>query len=457
MKKNITIFIFLFTNFFCFAESSAQFEQLAQYIEMPTELDQEFHQPIVDGKFEYNVYGYVKHAAWVDSYQVAGFVQNYYIFFPREYFGDACGRNIRQKGQSNMLDIESRIRAEIAGPKIGRADTYAILEADFRGGDLEDYINIFRMLHGHMYFNWGDQSLLIGQYWHPIFTADAGCYAPTISYSYGLPFDPYTLEPQIRYTRQLDNITWSVTAASHSTRFYDGPIGLSTIYARNAVMPNFNFRAFAIIGKHRIGFSADANRLVPRLVTDKDICVTESLMSYLGLLFCVFDWDSVILRSKVIFAQNGNGYLMLGGYGVHCVNPYTDERSYSNINSISAWSDVTVRSFPSVEPGLFIGYTKNLGASSAIVQNIDDQNVACCGVPAESSEGETGLYSFGTERLDYIFRIAPRIRWYKRPFSIGAELEYTRAAFGDIGSHGQILNPRAVGNTRLMMAGYYYF
>ena len=136
---------------------------------------------------------------------------------------------------------------------------------------------------------------------------------------------------------------------------------------------------------------------------------------------------------------------IIGGFAVHTVNPITDERTYVPLRTFCAateliWKDV----YGMFEPAIFIGYAHNLGASTTIIPNF-------------GPDDESGIFSLGPN-ISTVFRVSPRIRCYfNKSFIIGAELEYTRAAYGTITDRGTVTNTMPVGNTRFLFATYYYF
>lgn len=437
------------------------FEESARFLMFqPTPLSPSVAYPLVHhalqrGERSFFWSGYVKAEPFWDSWQVRSAQQDQFLVFPEEPVIDRCGRDINHKGRFNMLAIESTIRAEIKGPDFYKARTHGVLSCDFRGGDTSNVINFFRVVQGFMILEWQDKALLIGQFWHPLFPADYKCYPMVVSYNYGLPIDPYTLETQIRFTKQFDNISLVFSMLSHSQRRYSGPDPAalatgavpqptnSTLYPRNAIMPNFNFLAVASLDEHRLGFSFDVARLVPRIQTRKNYKTHESIISILGMLFLVMDFEDVTIKLKGIWSQNGSGYVMISGYAVDCVEPTTDCRNYANLQCVSTWMDVNFKKVMPLEPGFFLGFTKNLGSDTRIITNIGTE--------------QTIYTPGGRSRIDYVLRWSPRLRWYARPLMIGGELEFTRALWGKNNEWGQVVDTRPVNNTRLLIGAYYFF
>ena len=154
------------------------------------------------------------------------------------------------------------------------------------------------------------------------------------------------------------------------------------------------------------------------------------------------------IRSQLTYAQNANYLAMISGFAVSSLNPTTDERKYTNLSSINYWVDINIDR--KIEPGLFVGIGKNLGARRNIIQCIFD--------PATGEEEKTiyGLFDDG-DQIDTIFRVSPRVRFHLLPIDFAAEVQYTRAAYGCINNRGRIENVDPVANTRLIFTAYYYF
>lgn len=401
------------------------------------------------GNYTFTFSGYIKTDIWWDSWQVRGSGQDHVLLFPEEPVYDRCGKDINHHGRFNMVSVETRLRTEIEGPKVFGARPYGVIEVDFRGGDLVDFIQIVHMVHGHIYLDWGNKSLLIGQYFHPTFPAEYKCYPEPVSYNYGLSIDDYTFEPQIRVVKQLGIMTFQLTFASDSARFYGGPLARSSLYVRNAIMPNINFLSVASIGAHRAGIGFDMVRLVPRIRTrlaaaaGQSLKTSESIVSFLALAFLVLDFEKIKIKFKTFWSQNGAGYALTSGYGVQCVNSLTDVRNYINTSIVNTWMDVTFRNFMPFEPGYFLGLSKTMGAGSRLTPYINN---------VES------VYTPGNRHhMNYLFRFSPRLRWYSRPFVLGTELEFTRALWGQIDDHAHVINASPRNNLRLLFGAYYYF
>lgn len=393
--------------------------------------------------YSYAFSGYIKNEAFIDSYQVVGERQDQYLFFPSAPHYDRSGSNIQAKGRFDMLEIETRLRGEVTGPYIFGASSHGVFETDaWASSTLQ--LGLLRIRHAFIYFEWNDKSLLMGQYWHPLLLPE--CYADTISFNGGTPIEPFTREPQVRLTKQFDNMSLILAACSHANTPYDGPYGVDSLYARNAILPNINIQLFSSIREHICGIGVDITRIVPRLVTNKDIRITESLMSFITIAFAAFNWEHLALRTKFIYAQNGSPYGLISGYAVDAIDPYTDKRHYTNTQCLNGWVDMAYKG--EVEPGLFMGISKNIGASHNIIPSITDH---------KTGKTERLIYDYDFENIDFVYRVSPRVRWFLKPFIFAGELEITGARYGTVTETARVVDTKLVNNVRTLLAAYYVF
>lgn len=398
--------------------------------------------------FRCAIMGFIKNEGFFDTRNVYGKSEDQYFAFPQGELLDRCGRDINSKGHFNMLAIESRFRLEIQGPKVFNIPFFGAMEFDFWGFS-QEVLGILRLRHAFMFFNWPEKNLLLGAYWHPILVLE--CYSNMVSNNAGSPIECVAREPQVRITKYFDNITLIFAAMSRvfSESYGPGTISLAqpelnSIYTRNGILPNVHIQAHATFDNQILGVGVDVTRFMPRLVTNKKYKTKESFFSWLGLVFTAIRWHNLLFKTKFIYAQNGSGYGLISGYGVHAIDPFTDQREYTNLQSLSGWIDLEYNS--PIEPGIFIGYTKNIGSLRTIIPQTVSNNIV-----------EPTIYAANATNIDYVFRVAPRIRWHNGPFVVGGEIDYMRAAFGKINNYGQIFDAKPVDNFRFLLATYYYF
>lgn len=385
--------------------------------------------------------GYIQYSSWWDSRQNVSAGDGYILLFPQPKLFDVDCNDINARGEYNAGFLETRLRGEFYGPEVVGAESYAYLETDFFGSGI--VINRLRIRHAFMKLTWKPSEVLLGQFWNPMF--EPRCYPLTLDFAAGEPNAIFARNPQIRYTYAGNNKEFILAAAAQIDFGNTGPIGVSTTYLRNSRIPMLYARGAYDSKQVYAGIGIGFQRLVPRLQSNKGYRVHESINSAVAFLFAKVIFDALEIRQNIIFAQNANNIVLLGGFGVTCVNPTTDERKYTNINNFAYWIDFNINR--KIEPGLFMGISKNLGARKDVIQCIKD--------PATGIE-EATIYGLGLT-INTLFKIAPRVRFHVLPVDFAAEIEYSRAAYGCLDNKARVQNTDPVRNVRLLLTTFYYF
>ncbi len=386
-----------------------------------------------------DISGYVKAEAIFDSRQNFTERDGQFLYFPLNRLPDVQGKDINARGEFDEYAIQTRIRFEGFGPDIGCMNGRSYIEADFFG-TTDDTVDTFRLRHAYISLESEHFNFLGGQTWHPMYLPVE---APdTISFNTGTPIDPYARNPQFRlmYHDQKIDIFTAFVGWLGDRPF--GPVGPSSVYFRNAIMPEVHVhgRLKWDDANSYIGAGFDVMRIVPRLATNLNYKEVNPFTSIAATVYSRLSYDDCIfLYSKFAYAQDAAIFDMIGGYGVHSVDPDTDRRTYTPLQTISFWSELIFEG--TIEPALFIGFVKNLGARKTIIPNIGN---------------EVTIYGIGTN-INTVFRASPRIRWYIESFVVGLELEYTRATYGILNNYAKVENTMPVGNARFLFATYYIF
>ncbi len=441
-NKKYKIIIFLLI--FCSSQSHALSEKYLTQAEKDAPTLHQF--PVLP--YPIKISGYIKHESYWDTRQVIGVGDDQDLLYPEPKKCDPLGRDINAKGQFNMVPIQTRFRGEMEGPKIRKATSLGVVEADFFGKRIitTESLNLFRMRHAFFQLTWENKGqMLVGQTWHPTYVV--GCDPRTLSFNGGVPIELFARSPQMRYTWNAhSNIDLIFTAVSQLDFVSDGPQGFLNEYSRNAVVPNLNTRMHTRIGKHNFGVSLDYLRLIPRLETSLGYKTTESINSLRAMAYAAFNWENFSAWNKLFFAQNGADLSVVGGYAVHSVDDLTDCRTYTNINSVGFWTDWEMTKSDYCVPGIFMGVVKNLGARETIVDNV---------LNPDGTIADQRVYGIGTN-VDTVVRIAPRFKWFVRNFEFSGEIEYTRAAFGTRDCMANVTDTCPVGNIRVLFGFFYY-
>lgn len=385
-----------------------------------------------------DISGYVKAEAIYDSRQNLTERSGQFLFYPLNRLEDVQGKDINSRGTYDEYAIQTRFRIEAFGPEIGCMDSRSYIEGDFFGRT-DDTLNSYRLRHAYLTLESDELDFLAGQTWHPMyFPVEA---PDTISFNTGTPIDPFSRNPQFRMVYHNEYLDIVGAAMGWTNTRGLGPSGRSDKYFRDAKMPDLHLQARYKWNNADcyIGAGVDLMRICPRLVSNNNFKEVNPFSMFSAIAYSRLAYDHIVLYSKFCYAQNAAMWDMIGGYAVHTQDPITDIRTYTPLRTISFWSELIFQGW--IEPALFIGYAKNLGAKKTIIQNI--------GL-------EPTVYGIGTN-IKTLFRASPRIRWYIKSFVVGAEIEYTRAAYGTLNNFAEVENTHPVHNTRFLFATYYIF
>jgi len=388
-------------------------------------------------KFGISFSGFVKNDIFFDSRQTVTVREGHFLLYPHNIKEDKNGNDINAHPSFNILSIQSRLAGNITGPDAFGAKTSGVIEGAFFGHTEAD-INGFRLRHAFVKLNWDKTELLSGQYWHPLFMVQA--FPEVISFNTGVPFQPFSRNPQIRLTHRIKDVSVVATAFSQRDFPSTGKNGQSSVYMRNAAMPNLNMALIYAPQEKNIvcGVGADYKFIKPELVTDKNYINDNVLESYSITAFSKIKVKDITWKVQGLLAQNAFDLLALGGYAVKNTNydSLTDIKEYTNYNTLSVWTEL-YKNWGMFQAGVFAGYTKNLGATHNILPGSD-------------------VYARGNN-IDYVYRLSPRFMATKGKTSIALEGEYTTAAYGTPNSLGLISDSKEVANLRILLAFIYKF
>lgn len=395
-----------------------------------------------DPMFGIQFKGFVKTDMIYDSRQTVASREGHFLLWPQPELLDVNDQDMNGKDNFNMLSVQSRLTGVISGPDAFGAKTSGLMEGAFFGHSNPD-INGFRLRHAFLKLNWEKSTLLVGQTWNPLFIVHS--FPGVVSFNTGSPFQPFSRNPQLRFTYQLGS-QFNVVAAAVSQRDFAsrGPVGVSSSYLRNSVLPDMHVQlhyASAQDGSNSFssGVGVAYKEIVPRLTSyDGDsalVRVDERLGSFIAMGYAAYKTKPLTINAQAVYGQNMSDLLMLGGYGVVNQDPVSGVADYAAVNAFSAWLDVHTNG-KAVQVGLFAGYTENLGA---------DQDI------------NGAIYGLGND-IRYLYRVAPRVMVNSGKTRFAFETEYTTAAYGTaFNNKAMPLNPKEVANLRLLLAAYYFF
>lgn len=300
--------------------------------------------------FGISLSGFVKTDIFYDSRQTVSIREGHFLLFPKGPLADPEGGDVNGRSNFNILSVQTRLIGKITGPDALGAKTSAYIEAEFFGTSDAD-LNGFRLRHGYLKLNWAKSELMIGQSWHPMFIAES--YPDVVSFSTGAPFQPFNRSPQVRYTRMFGKVSLVATALAQRDFASNGPDGTSSVYLRNAALPEFNLK-LQVASKNDsrrtetlAGVGADFMKLSPRIVTAAGYETDESVTGLAAMAFFKQKWAKWTWKAEAVWGQNLHHLTMLGGYAVRGV---VDEVrlgwDYTPIDTLSCWTEVQTNGAP---------------------------------------------------------------------------------------------------------------
>ncbi len=380
--------------------------------------------------------GFVKTDIFYDSRQSSasnGIREGHFYLYPDDVLYDEEMNDLNANPSFHILNIQTRLRADIAGPEAFGAKIAGAVEAEFFGTGESD-INGFRLRHAYVRMEWPKVVLLTGQYWHPMFPAEN--FPGTVSFNTGAPFVPFSRNPQVRLTLLPGKVNLVLTAYTQRDFTSSGPDGNSSKYIRNSGLPGVNFQVKIPAGEHLTAWSGIDYKVIRPELNSAANHETDATVSGLAAFATVrLKTRPVNISVMGVYSENGSDMVMLGGYGVSGISdPMRGIREWTTINSGSFWADITTNGGKAVF-GIFSGYSKNLGAKERITGDV---------------------FGRGTN-IDHLFRVSPRMIVTEGKLSLAAELESTLAAYGTRQVDGTVTDTHTVNNVRLLLSAIYRF
>jgi len=392
--------------------------------------------------------GFVKNDMFYDTRQMVTAREGHFHLYPANESLDSAGNDINAKSSLNILALQSRLRAKITGPDAFGASTSAFVEGAFFGHSNGDE-NGFRLRHAFGKLSWENTEFLFGQTWHPMFIAE--CFPGTISFNTGVPFQPFSRNPQLRLTQKVGGLKIALAVLSQrdfTSINADSKKSASSLALRNSALPDAQLQIHYGAENEEtktgylVGAGAGYKTLVPQIVTGQGYATDESIGSYSTMAFAKVALAPVTVKVEGIYGQNMTDLLMLGGYAVsdsstavHTNGDLKGFVSYTNINTMAVWLDIHTNG-KKIQGGLFAGYTQNLGAENDVIGTD---------------------YARGSN-IDYVYRVAPRIMFNSGKVRFAVEPDYTVAAYATKrDAKLKATESEEVGNVRLLFAAYYFF
>ena len=408
------------------------------------------------------LYGFVRNYFNFDSRKTYTVIGGEYNMIPYdEHWNENHTEDLNALPHAQLQALTSRFGIDVRGPQIGKWTSSGKIEADFGGFGTTNSVLRLRLAYVKLEkikqssIQTFKQSILIGQDWHPL----SGDIMPDVlGMAAGAPFRPHSRTPQLKATAYWGSIGLTASLLYQLQYMNNGPKNAtdatstaSLDYAYNALWPeafiglNFkNDRLYAQLG-------VDAQILKPRthaLVGGVTKKVDETVESITPTICAQYLGDRFSVKFRGLLAQNTSHLNQLCGYAV------------TGVGDDGSWSYAPIRNFASFlnvsfgkkyRANLFLGYIKNLGATS----NLHD-----FGTPGNTSYYIYMKGGYDFTNINSIYRIAPSVCYNVKAFTLGLEYEWTAVTYGDLATDGNILNNdnlHQVANHRLCAMVKYNF
>lgn len=353
-----------------------------------------------DATYGISFSGFVKADHFVDSRQTVTAREGHFLLYPVAEKLDEAGDDINAAPNFNQLAIQTRLTGKITAPDAFGAKTSGVIEGAFFGHSDSD-INGFRLRHAFMKLSWEKTSLYFGQYWHPMFVT--AVFPGVVSFNTGVPFQPFSRNPQFRLEQALGS-SGTFILALLSQRDFASPGGSTSL--RNAVLPNVHAQVQLTPGKSVLGAGVDYKMLRP-LLEEGGAKTTETVTGLSLIGYAKTNLGNMTVKVEGVLGQNLFDHLMIGGYGAMAQLTEKDQTQYTTMNNMSVWAEIHGNG-SKLQPGVFFGYTQNLGAG-------DEINAA-----ALSARGSN---------LKDVLRVSPRLVFKSGKSQLAGELEMTQAGY----------------------------
>ena len=344
--------------------------------------------------------GFVKADHFVDSRQTVTAREGHFLLYPAAEVLDSNKDDVNAAPNFNQLAIQSRLTGKITAPDAFGAKASGVIEGAFFGHTNDD-INGFRLRHAFVKLAWEKTALYFGQYWHPMFVT--AVFPGVVSFNTGVPFQPFSRNPQFRLEQSLGS-SGTFILALLSQRDFASPGGSTSL--RNAVLPNVHAQVQLTPGKSVLGAGVDYKMLRPAL-EEGGMKTTETVTGLSLIGYAKTNLGNVTVKAEGVLGQNLFDQLMIGGYGAMAQLTDKDQTQYTTMNNMSVWAEIHGNG-SKLQPGVFFGYTQNLGAS-------DEINAAA-------------LSARGTNLKD-VLRVSPRLVLKSGKSQLAGELEMTQAGY----------------------------
>lgn len=385
--------------------------------------------------FTYKFYGFVRGDLFYNTRANMAPVDGNFYLFPLDIKPDADGKDLNATPNGSFYTFTTRLGLDITGPNIGSARTSAKVETDF--GGFSASTTMLRIRQAYVALDWGKSNVLIGQTWHPLF---GSVFPDILNLSTGAPFQPFNRSPQIRYQYQANQLKLTASALWQLQYLSSGPKGMSEEYIKNSCVPELYVGAdFTSADGWLAGAGIHLISLKPRTSSewkDKVYKVNERMTAFSYEAHLKYAGSNFTFAAKSLMASALDQTALIGGYGVSAVNQRNGEQEYTPFRHSTTWVNFTYGK--KWKPGIFFGYTKNLGTGESLVS-------------------PDKVYGMGLN-IDQLFTANINLSYNLPHWQIGFEYSPATAWYGETNLEtGRMKDTHAVTNHRVLGLVMYYF
>ena len=398
-------------------------------------------------KFEVTLGGFIRNDITYNTRQlVSARSESHVVLAPAPIKLDKDGNDINAVPNFNIIGLTTRLKVKIKGPDAFGAKTSGAIETDFLGSP--DKFEL-RLRHAFVKLQWQSSTLLIGQYWHPMWATE--CYPKAVSFGAGVPFNPLSRVPQVRYIKKLGRISILASIMSQGMFKSKG----NPMSHQNSAVPEMHFQLQYKNDIISAGAGINYQQLMPRTITDSNYVTKQTIASLSYFAYLKTTLKPVTIKLYAMYGQSNDNLIMMGGYAMtdKVYSPAQiakNDIEYTSYNSISSWMDVETNN-ARFNIGIFAGYSKNMGADSKV---------------------HTHTYTGRWGNVNSMMRIAPRVVLKSNKFTISFEIEYSAMDYAEqeldtdnnpigntagIDQYGRVTHYVTADNIKPILSAVYHF
>ena len=287
--------------------------------------------------------GFVKSDFMYDTRQIVNAREGHFAILPSvENIVDE--KDLNDQANFNILSIQTRLKASISGPNFFGMKTSGAIEAAFFGNS-DASIGELRLRHAFVKLSNDKVEILMGQYWHPMFVT--AVFPETYSFNTGVPFQPFSRNPQLRITTKGNIRFMGVLFTERDFQTRGASVSNSGIPQLHAQLQ------FGSASKTLSGFGVNLKSARPAL--GEDNLTSTAFIGYFRTKLAKATW-----KVEATYGQNMTDLLQIGGFGQN------SNGDFVNNDTFSMWSELNGYFSETMEWGLFGGYSKNEGFGEPI-------------------------------------------------------------------------------------------